>query len=309
VTDLVSMEGYELEAFPSRDPDDPTPDFLLASVAAGELCFAAYVDGREGNWDGAFDSCGTVYRLARRHPASDLITHLIAFQCENTASRCAARLAAACDRPRALRVFLEEMNRLNSGINLDALKDPLMVEWVGMLRGFARRGYEVDLSSEKPLRYLFRQVVRISMEEGGGEEAEQWDRLLSVPIASRVVEELLVRMAIPNFEEARARELDAKAGYDLTRLAVASRIEKLETGRRPVDVSALVPKYIPEPLSDPFADGPYRRDPERKTFYSIGPDGTDSSAKISYDPTNGTVSAGDIFLPGRTRPQGADMIR
>jgi hypothetical protein len=235
--------------------------------------------------------------MGRRHPASDLITHLIALACQGIASRCVAHLAAECGRPDVLRGVLEEMNGLDKQINQDVLQDALMVEWVGMLRNYARRGYEIEFEPEVPLRYYFRQVVEISMEEGGGgRELEHWNHLMNVPIASRAVEEILVKLAIPNFQEAQTRELGAKAQYDLARLTIAARIEELETGKPTEDLSALVEKYFPEGIADPFADEEYLTEDGVETIYSIGPDGTDDAAGIRYDPSNGTMSRGDIFI-------------
>ena len=46
---------------------------------------------------------------------------------------------------------------------------------------------------------------------------------------------------------------------------------------------------------DPFTGQPLRVANDR--IWSLGPDGQDQSARVSYDPTNGTVSAGDIVAP------------
>ncbi len=52
------------------------------------------------------------------------------------------------------------------------------------------------------------------------------------------------------------------------------------------------------PLDDPFSEMPLRviEQPGATLFYSLGPDGVDQRAAISYDPTNGTLSPGDIFI-------------
>jgi len=52
--------------------------------------------------------------------------------------------------------------------------------------------------------------------------------------------------------------------------------------------------------TDPFSGtgGPSKiiGDGDERIVYSVGPDGIDDQAKIAYDPTNGSVSAGDIWV-------------
>ncbi|MCE5229709.1 DUF1380 domain-containing protein [bacterium] len=53
-----------------------------------------------------------------------------------------------------------------------------------------------------------------------------------------------------------------------------------------------------EPQTDPFNNEPLKTVSGDKsiTIYSIGPDKVDQHAAIAYDPTNGTLSAGDMIL-------------
>jgi hypothetical protein len=46
---------------------------------------------------------------------------------------------------------------------------------------------------------------------------------------------------------------------------------------------------------DPFTGRDFLQSPSRQ-FYSVGPDLTDDSLEIPYDPTNGMVSQGDIVI-------------
>jgi hypothetical protein len=45
-------------------------------------------------------------------------------------------------------------------------------------------------------------------------------------------------------------------------------------------------------IIDPFTGKPLMK--MGNSFYSLGPDMTDQGGKVVYDPTNGTLSAGDI---------------
>lgn len=61
------------------------------------------------------------------------------------------------------------------------------------------------------------------------------------------------------------------------------------------DIASLIDRGIPK---DPFGTTPIRYILQDNVFktYSIGPDEQDDGAAFAYDPTNGTISTGDIFI-------------
>jgi hypothetical protein len=103
----------------------------------------------------------------------------------------------------------------------------------------------------------------------------------------------------PNFEEFVIRQKAADVKFQLLRLAVASRYHLLKHGDFPdslKDIDSTILKDVPR---DYFHEGnPLKilKGPDKLTLYSTGPDQDDDQARISYDPTNGTKSDGDIFL-------------
>jgi len=291
LTALVSRDDYEMDAFPG----DYGPNLLMIHIAAEHLCLESYFLAHRGEWNEAFEPCVTVYRMCRRHPASLVVSHLMAFACETLASTCIARIAPQCPDQGVLRSLLQRMNDLDPEINLDVLDRSQMIFVVGELRRQAREGVSVDLDSRKPL-YRFEMAI-------GGHTLEQHDIELDemlgmyryLPGAKLILRENLYRLSITGPREGRTEELSAKARYDLARLTVASRIHELETGPRASSVEELS-DFFPEPLLDPFTGEPYRCDREDGVFYSIGPDDQDNSIDLRYDATNGTVSSGDIFF-------------
>ena len=71
----------------------------------------------------------------------------------------------------------------------------------------------------------------------------------------------------------------------------------LKEKKWPKGLKDLEPGYISKVPLDPFVDKPFRwsQDSTGVPFvYSVGPDFKDDSVKVLYDPTNGTVSGGDI---------------
>ena len=101
---------------------------------------------------------------------------------------------------------------------------------------------------------------------------------------------------MPNTLEARTREQTAKAKFDLARLVLARRLEQLENNVASQDASQFVPDYFALELRDPFVEAAYLWDAKDEAFYSVGPDKGNDNNRIRYDPTNGTISVGDISL-------------
>ena len=295
---LVATEGYELEAFPSPSPGIDLPDFLFAQISAKFLCLEAHWLARQERWEEAFDRALTALRLARRHPAAVLITHLIAVASEGIATHTLATLAKDCDDPAALRATLEEMNRLDPFVNLDNLDDAHLIDIVGGLRQLQRKGKEVDLSKRTPRGYYFQQWVQIMEKQNpqGCVKTFSSRGVVAYILGPRTVLEMLYTIGIPNTLEAHTREQTAKAKYDLARVEIAGRIVQLETGTVPAYIQDFIPKYLASSPSDPFSNNPYLNDSSRQVFYSIGPDGRDDGNGLLYDPTNGIVSNGDISL-------------
>lgn len=90
----------------------------------------------------------------------------------------------------------------------------------------------------------------------------------------------------------------ANARLQNLRMAAAARYRYLSTGRFPAhagEFDSLLPDGLPE---DPFGKEPMRFLIRDDDFYcySIGPDFEDGQAMMLYDPTNGTVSRGDIIV-------------
>jgi len=96
----------------------------------------------------------------------------------------------------------------------------------------------------------------------------------------------------------RSRISDMK--FELVRMALAAKYCLLKTGEFPggdMDFRAFLPEGLP---MDAFAKGTplsfVRTSQDEIRVYSIGPDKNDDKASFEYDPTNGTVSSGDVSI-------------
>jgi hypothetical protein len=106
-------------------------------------------------------------------------------------------------------------------------------------------------------------------------------------------------------QEHQTRQAVVNAKAALYVGAAAARIQFLETSRfpaTPLDFQGVVQSGLP---LDPFTSQPLRFFNAQQSFtvYSLGPDHQDQQAQVEYDPTNGTVSTGDISQLVRARPQ------
>jgi hypothetical protein len=310
-TDLVSqisaVPGFEFSMLPSCSDEFEGPNVLFGNALLTLLPMQASVQARRGEWADAFETCRVLLRLGQRHPGGHVYIHRFSLSCVESMAETVGRIVTDCTNADLLRAFLGDINARSDEIQLGALDDPMFLNIVAELRFLKEKGEDVDLDSVKPRIYFWRQLVRIQEERGEIPlfNYGTWRKFMRIPGFRRPVEEMYIDSDWEFASDYHAVvEKQVKAEFDLARFALASRIEELETGRPAGDMSALVEKYLPNGLTDPFADAAYRRDTETETVYSIGPDRADNQAKISYDPTNGTVSGGDILLPGRAAGNG-----
>lgn len=92
--------------------------------------------------------------------------------------------------------------------------------------------------------------------------------------------------------------LEDIAKFRLLQSAVAARHCLLKNGAFPKDEAGFAPLLSNGLPDDPFGDGPleFASAPDSITIYSHGPDEDDDHISVEYDPTNGVISNGDIFL-------------
>jgi hypothetical protein len=100
----------------------------------------------------------------------------------------------------------------------------------------------------------------------------------------------------PREAEVQPNVVDSK--FELVRAATAAKYRVVSTGEFPKSNGEFGPFLPLGPPKDPFGDGPMRFLPTTDSLicYSIGPDRRDDHARIEYDPTNGTISVGDLWV-------------
>jgi len=298
---LSERPDYEVEAFTNLLPLQPGTSLL---------CLESFFLTRNGNVQAALDTNLAALRLARRHPASRLIAHLVGIAAELNAVKSAAVLVSNCTNETTLKQTIVEWSALEDTVVFEVMDRVRLIDQMGAIRWQIREnGKAFDLEPGKPLDYYWRQLWR---DKESMWKSLEWREGLSEPdvfllsylgcegFFARLLwtDRLLYALGgVPNFHEADIREKVGKTEFDLARLLIANRIHELESGGRTSGVRDFVPELIPVEPQDPFADGPFLWDATAEAFYSVGPDGIDHCNRIRYDPTNGTKSAGDISLP------------
>jgi hypothetical protein len=127
----------------------------------------------------------------------------------------------------------------------------------------------------------------------------QYMKEYSEPKLMRILQEVhpLLRIAVPNFTEAHIRSLTVATDNRLVRVLAALQLYHNEKNAYPNSLSELAPTYIAAVPKDYFSDAEFIYGTQGDTFYlhSVGPDIQDNQGQPLYDPTNGTLSQGDII--------------
>ncbi len=102
-----------------------------------------------------------------------------------------------------------------------------------------------------------------------------------------------------HYRETLTRHRVSNTKFQLTRVAIAAKYRYVTTGSFPSagkEFAPLLPDGIP---TDVFSDAPLRyrlcHDQDAFMVYSVRPNSKDEYGKLTYNPTNGTISPGDII--------------
>lgn len=137
-----------------------------------------------------------------------------------------------------------------------------------------------------------------------------------------VIVMILSAISVPNFLEAQTRSKVSRVKADQRSIATGIEAYFVDNNSYPVDLNMVANgpvKYITSVFPDVFADNkgetfhyvtgeaaydkavkaglmpPGNRTPSYWMLYSNGPDAKDDGGEVQYDPTNGTVSPGDVI--------------
>ncbi|MBN1903370.1 hypothetical protein JW926_18775 [Candidatus Sumerlaeota bacterium] len=323
---LVERDDYEIDALVEGEDRVvnsmiPSANFLQFQVNMKILGLKAWLFVNDGKTSEALQIAKTMIRASKSHLYATLISQLIVIAGHSMGTEIWHYIIARCDDPELIRRALMRQNGLvpKKGFLPPGI-DLMISDNIGTIRKAQRYGIPSDIDGKTgreimgewfrvEAEYLENIIpgsgpsktygtenqasgFRVNSAMFGGEVKDI--RSFSARLFSPVICPFIFRVMAPNFVEAQIREKAVLAKYDLLRLFTAKKLYLLEHKKEPKNMEDLVPEYIPELLIDPFTE----KEPFRKEsfFYSIGPDKIDQKGGLLYDPTNGTVTPGDIFL-------------
>jgi hypothetical protein len=326
---LVRMPDYEIDVMAAAADSGPAlgmavPNFLICQSCVKLLRLKSLAAAEQGRMEEAMAIAETMASASRSPKYSTLIAHLIGIAELNIATRTWHTVVDKCDDTAILWSTLQKQNAFGLQAALIPPDMPVTaLDSLGGIRVARRAGIDsnpVGMTGEQLSGERFRveaeYLERVALPKAKNQETEELIRKQvkgyraaaaasgSTPqglagwgawLARPVVAPMLQSMAMPNFTEASVRSDAARAQFELLRIATAMKLYRLETGGDVKSLQDLVPKYLPAAPVDVFAEGgkPCSVAPEP---HSIGPDKKDQEAALVYDPTNGTLSAGDIVL-------------
>lgn len=312
--DYAKNVGWE------KGPATPVPNFLAAQISAKMICVEGrYLESR-GKYMEALDNYLTALTMGRDYGAPDgtIIGALISVAVEKIVLRQIHDLAASGNlKDSELQGLLERLKEIEDTTVTppDAMiQESHCMEWI--FKKMRENPEELDKS--------FPDLEKQSGAKKGNmkELADLWeaehDKLwnfqldyIRTPYWERNPDEFqkklddmlakaspLNKISFPNFNEADVRIVSTFSSNRETQIATALALFNMQNGHYPGSLSELVPQYFGALPVDPFSGKNFMYNLSRKgdnyTLYSLGPDRNDDDAKMLYDPTNGTISGGDL---------------
>ncbi|MFW6255949.1 MAG: hypothetical protein ACOC54_03940 [Candidatus Sumerlaeota bacterium] len=225
------------------------------------------------------------------------------------------RVIGETDSGRIIENSITDLNSLRFELHrrTKEVKDPVSRDILARIGKAAGEKKIRALDSSSPV-YLFEQYMDVLQKEAGLKQTDG-DASTTRTVSSIEGEIKELQQEVKRSIEARkahkamggdivtslglhpqnARERVLEAEVDLLRLAAAEKaFRKNNEGKLPEDDSDLTSRYLSFYPLDPFGKGHVKWLQDEGLFYSVGPDGVDNGGRILYDPTNGTISGGDI---------------
>ena len=124
---------------------------------------------------------------------------------------------------------------------------------------------------------------------------KNYQEIMKMDWSKKVPTDILNRFVTPNYIKAYHQQILKVVQIRLVEIQSAINLHHLQKQQWPSRLDDLK-EYLGQIPIDPFTDKPFLLGQENgKVYvYSPGPDNKDDKAQIVYDPTNGTISPGDI---------------
>ena len=292
----------------------PVPNFLAAQMLAKMLCIQGRLFEQKGKPADALDNYLTVLTTGRDFSSAGndtLISFLISVAVDNIALTQIHQLVVSgkLTKPDLQRTLarLKEIERTQGTIKAaqaegaitkaifrqikENPKISIENHWVSANADIPKMLEEAEKTYDKVRQVQSRYLAQPYWQRDKAAYERECATMMSDPIAKNF---------IPDYAEADIRYQIMISKLRQTQLATAVETMKLEKGKCPETLNELAPTYFAVLPFDPFTGKPfvYKTAAEGKQFYDygLGPDQLDQRCSPLYDPTNGTLSPGDILM-------------
>lgn len=181
--------------------------------------------------------------------------------------------------------------------------DQFITKLIGVaVRAIACRGLELialnGCESQAEASDVWRQLEALNAEEGRYARGAEMFRLEAIANWYPERQDEYTGILDQNMPEAVTRQQVSNTRFQLVRMGAAARYHQLASGVLPGNAREFSPPLASGLPADPFTSAPLRMAPAPAGIvcYSVGPDRLDDGGAIAYDPSNGTLSRGDIPL-------------
>ncbi len=327
---LIDSPDYDLNfAYPKVDFSKltglPMPNYLFMQNSVKGLILQAKWFWTQDRYEEAFINAEYIIRASYTDHYSRLISSLIGIGFYSWGAETWHELAMKC---RDLNLLKNTFNRQKELMRDTGflLKDisPQITDFIGSLKVAERFGIKTDFENKtgnqinaeyyKAEAEFLEKIVlpnihnrqiendvksriesyRMFCAISGGEAIGLKPKLIK--IIGPFIRDHFFAGSMPNLLEAYTRDDAALTKYNLMLVETAKKIYELENKKEMENLSELVPDYLSEIPKDLFSENGTSLIYDKRIF-SIGPDKNDTEGLFIYDPTNGTISPGDIYFP------------
>lgn len=306
--DEEDAEGFHWYSIPMLDKDTINACSKLMWLKTCTLV-------NENKAGDAFDWTAAMIRAARVNKYDSEMTQTISLDISTDGVAAWQNLVLSCTDPAYLRNELQEMNDLQKQLVFMTSPLPATIwNYVGELREIKRRGMnpevqnltglEIQEATEKAKseyeKKFFPPEKQSQSEEGQtgrnsekNANAAKWEKTVKT-VAASSFNPLFLKISVSLHDELVKKGKCVLTNFDFLRVQTAQKIWTLEHGSPAPHLASLVPNPLKELPVDRFMIGEVPFHEIGSAWYSVGPDGIDGKGKITYDPTNGTDSTGDM---------------
>ncbi len=300
-------------------PYTPPPNFLsvqvFAKVALAKGKYLEYL-GRPQEALDLYLACIRLGQATGQHPL--LIARLIDIAVEGMSHKRIQDCVISADFPPP--VLLDLIRRIETIEKLAPTMEEafrgeqkLFVDGVRNMSVFHKEtlcGFDGPVPDDPEfINYLVTAWVMVRRGKIIRNNAEIWDRIITenrkpYPDREEINPDELIkdmdilnRISFPNYSNSHIRDLVCQTQSAGTKLLLGLQHYHAVHGEYPETLGAIADLYETPPI-DPFSTKPfvYIRKDDGFSLYSLGPQIDDNLGALEYDPTNGTVSAGDIVF-------------